>query len=117
VEGVKRFVLDAIRAAGGSACPPLTVGVGIGGSFDKVTDIAKRAILRDIGIHHPDPHIAQLEDELLEAINKTGIGPQGFGGMTTALWVSVETYGCHITALPVAVNIQCHAARRKTVEI
>ena len=117
VEGVKRFVLDAIRAAGGSACPPLTVGVGIGGSFDKVTDIAKRAILRDIGTHHPDPHIGQLEDELLEAINKTGIGPQGFGGMTTALWVSVETYGCHITALPVAVNIQCHAARRKTVEI
>ena len=114
VEGVKRFVLDAINAAGGSACPPLTVGVGLGGSFDKVTEIAKKAILRDIGVHHPDSHIAQLEKELLEQINKTGIGPQGYGGSSTALWVAVETYACHITALPVAVNIQCHASRRKT---
>jgi fumarate hydratase subunit alpha len=117
VEGVKKFVLDAINAAGGSACPPLTVGVGIGGSFDKVTDIAKKAILRDIGDHHKDEHIAKLERELLEAINKTGIGPQGYGGISTALWVAVETYACHITALPVAVNIQCHASRRKTAVI
>ena len=117
VEGVKRFVLDAINAAGGSACPPLTVGVGLGGSFDKVTEIAKKAILRDIGVHHPDSHIAQLEKELLEQINKTGIGPQGYGGSSTALWVAVETYACHITALPVAVNIQCHASRRKTAVI
>ncbi len=117
VEGVKKFVLDAINAAGGSACPPLTVGVGIGGSFDKVTDIAKKAILRDIGDHHEDEHIAKLERELLEAINKTGIGPQGYGGISTALWVAVETYACHITALPVAVNIQCHASRRKTAVI
>ncbi|OZI44260.1 fumarate hydratase [Bordetella genomosp. 4] len=115
--GVKRFVLDAINAAGGSACPPLTVGVGLGGSFDKVTEIAKKAILRDIGEHHPDAHIAQLERELLEDINKTGIGPQGYGGSSTALWVAVETYACHITALPVAVNIQCHASRRKTAVI
>ncbi len=116
-EGVKEFVLAAIEAAGGSACPPLTVGVGIGGSFDKVTEIAKKAILRDIGDHHPEPHIAMLETELLALINKTGIGPQGYGGVSTALWVAVETYACHITALPVAVNIQCHASRRKTAVI
>lgn len=117
VQGVKKFVLDAVTAAGGSACPPLTIGVGLGGSFDKVTDIAKKAILRDIGQHHPEPHIAQLEAELLEEVNKTGIGPQGYGGISTALWVAVETYACHITALPVAVNIQCHASRRKTAVI
>ena len=117
VAGVKRFVLDAINAAGGSACPPLTVGVGLGGSFDKVTEIAKKAILRDIGVHHQTAHIAQLERELLDEINKTGIGPQGYGGSSTALWVAVETYACHITALPVAVNIQCHASRRKTAVI
>ncbi|MEJ5125726.1 fumarate hydratase [Comamonas sp. MYb21] len=116
-EGVKKFVLSAIEAAGGAACPPLTVGVGIGGSFDKVTAIAKKAILRDIGDHHPEPHIAQLEAELLALINQTGIGPQGFGGSTTALWCAVETYACHITALPVAVNIQCHASRRATASI
>lgn len=116
-EGVKRFVLSAIEAAGGAACPPLTIGVGIGGSFDKVTAIAKKAILRDIGEHHPAPHIAKLEDELLELVNKTGIGPQGYGGSTTALWVAVETYACHITALPVAVNIQCHASRRAVAVI
>jgi len=117
VEGVKRFVLDAVTAAGGSACPPLTIGVGLGGSFDKVTEIAKKAILRNLGEHHPEPHIAQLEAELLEAVNRTGIGPQGYGGLNTALWVSVETYACHITALPVAVNIQCHANRRKSAVI
>lgn len=115
--GVKAFVLAAIEAAGGAACPPLTVGVGIGGSFDKVTEIAKKALLRDIGVHHRDAHIAALEAELLEAINKTGIGPQGYGGSSTALWVAVETYACHITALPVAVNLQCHAARRKSAAI
>lgn len=117
VEGVKKFVLAAIEAAGGAACPPLTVGVGIGGSFDKVTAIAKKAILRDIGDHHPEPHIAQLERELLEMINQTGIGPQGYGGSTTALWCAVETYACHITALPVAVNIQCHAGRRASATL
>ncbi len=116
-EGVKKFVLSVVEAAGGAACPPLTVGVGIGGSFDKVTALAKKAILRDIGERHSEPHIAKLEDELLEAINKTGIGPQGFGGSTTAVQVAVETYACHITALPVAVNMQCHAGRRKTAVI
>ncbi|WP_033535271.1 fumarate hydratase [Bordetella trematum] len=116
-EGVKKFVLAAIEAAGGAACPPLSVGVGVGGSFDKVTAIAKKAILRDIGEHHPEPHVAQLERELLALINQTGIGPQGYGGSTTALWVAVETYACHITALPVAVNIQCHAGRRASATL
>lgn len=117
VEGVKKFVLDTIKEAGGKACPPVLVGVGIGGSFDKVTSIAKHAVLREIGIHHHDPHIAELEKELLEEINNTGIGPQGLGGTTTALWVPIETYACHITALPVAVNIQCHAARKKSATL
>ncbi|MEW9673736.1 fumarate hydratase [Ammoniphilus sp. 3BR4] len=117
VEGVKKFVLDTIKAAGGKACPPLTVGVGIGGTFDKVTAIAKEAVLREVGVHHHEPHLAQLEKELMEEINRTGIGPQGLGGSNTALWVAVETYACHITALPVAVNLQCHASRRKTAII
>ncbi|MBP1154163.1 MULTISPECIES: fumarate hydratase [unclassified Paenibacillus] len=117
VGGVKKFVLDTIQAAGGRACPPLVVGVGIGGSFDKVTEIAKEAVLREVGAYHHEPHIAQLEKELLGEINKTGIGPQGLGGTSTALWVAVETYGCHITALPVAVNLQCHAARKKSCVI
>ncbi|MGG0509108.1 fumarate hydratase [Priestia megaterium] len=117
VEGVKKFVLETIEAAGGKACPPIMVGVGIGGSFDKVTGIAKEAIMREVGVYHHEPHIAQLEKELLEDINKTGIGPQGLGGINTALSVAIETYACHITALPVAVNIQCHAARKKTAII
>ncbi|MCL6575707.1 fumarate hydratase [Kyrpidia sp.] len=112
-EGVKRFVLETVESAGGKACPPLIVGVGIGGSFDKVSEIAKRAILRDIGVHHPEPHIAALEKQLLELVNQTGIGPQGLGGVNTALWVAVETYACHIASLPVAVNLQCHAARKR----
>jgi len=114
VAGVKKFVLDTIIAAGGRACPPLVVGVGIGGSFDKVTEIAKEAVLREVGAFHHEEHIAQLEKDLLDDINKTGIGPQGLGGSNTAIWVAVETYGCHITALPVAVNIQCHAARKNS---
>jgi fumarate hydratase subunit alpha len=113
-EGVKKFVLETIQAAGGKACPPVVVGVGIGGTFDKVTAIAKEAVLREVGAHHHEPHIAELERELLTEINKTGIGPQGLGGVNTALWAAVETYACHITALPVAVNIQCHAARKKS---
>lgn len=117
VDGVKKFVLDTIIAAGGKACPPLVVGVGIGGSFDKVTAIAKEAVLREVGVHHHEPHMAQLEKELLEEINRTGIGPQGLGGSSTALWVAAESYACHITALPVAVNIQCHAARKRSTVI
>jgi fumarate hydratase subunit alpha len=116
-EGVKKFVLQTIKEAGGKACPPIVVGEGIGGSFDKVTSLAKHAVLREIGVHHPDPHIAELEKDLLEEINNTGIGPQGLGGTSTALWVPIETFACHITALPVAVNIQCHAARKKTAAV
>lgn len=116
-EGVKKFVLDTVIAAGGKACPPLVIGVGIGGTFDKVTAIAKEAVLREVGEYHHEPHIAELEKELLELVNKTGIGPQGLGGSSTALWVAVETYACHITALPVAVNLQCHAARKKEAVI
>ncbi|MGO4886138.1 fumarate hydratase [Anaerobacillus sp. MEB173] len=113
IDGVKKFVLETIETAGGKACPPFIVGVGIGGSFEKVTAISKEAILRDIGSYHPKEHIAQLEKDLLEEINQTGIGPQGLGGINTALWVAVETYACHISIIPVAVNIQCHAARKK----
>lgn len=116
-EGVKEFVLETVRNAGGKACPPLVVGVGIGGTFDQVALLAKKALLRDIGARHRQPHISRLESDLLDLINRTGIGPQGLGGTNTALWVAVETYATHITALPVAVNLQCHAARKKTCTI
>ncbi|MFZ5642627.1 MAG: fumarate hydratase [Bacillota bacterium] len=114
VDGVKEFVLKTVTDAGGKACPPLVVGVGIGGTFDHVAYLAKKALLRDIGEINSKPHLAQLEKELLDIINRTGIGPQGLGGISTALWVAVESYATHITALPVAVNLQCHAARKKT---
>lgn len=114
IEGVKQFVLETVQKAGGKACPPLVVGVGLGGTFDYVGYLAKKALLRKIGVHHDKPHLARLEKDLLELINQTGIGPQGLGGVNTALWVAVESYAAHITALPVAVNLQCHAARRKS---
>lgn len=116
-EGIKDFVLETIKSAGGKACPPLIVGVGIGGTFDLVTTLAKKAILREIGNHHQEEHIAKLEKEIIDEINITGIGPQGLGGIHTANWVSIETFGTHITALPVAVNLQCHAARRASAVI
>lgn len=109
--GVRRFVLDTVRAAGPNPCPPIVVGVGVGGSFDKVALCAKRALLRPLGQHHPDPVWAAMEEELLDGINALGIGPQGFGGRTTALSVAIETMPTHITALPVAVNINCHVTR------
>ncbi|MHB8158012.1 MAG: fumarate hydratase [Desulfocucumaceae bacterium] len=117
VEGIKEFVLQTVQEAGGKACPPVVVGVGIGGTFDHVAYLAKRALLRDIGEYNPKPHLADLEKELLPLINELGIGPQGLGGVNTALWVAVESYATHITALPVAVNLQCHAARKKTSTI
>lgn len=113
-EGVKRLVLDTVKKAGGKACPPIVVGVGLGGTFDHVAYLAKKALLREIGVYNPQPHLAELEKELLDLINRTGIGPMGLGGTKTALWVAVEAYATHITALPVAVNLQCHAARRKS---
>lgn len=113
VEGVKKFVVDRVKEAGSNPCPPIVVGVGIGGTMEQAALIAKKALLRPIGQHSKLPDIAALEKELLESINKLGIGPQGLGGRTTALWVNVETYPCHIASLPVAININCHASRHK----
>jgi fumarate hydratase subunit alpha len=111
VEGVKRFVVETVSAAGPDACPPLIVGVGLGGNFEGCALLAKRALLRRVGQPSPEQHLAELERELLEEVNALGIGPSGFGGRTTALAVHVEVAPCHIASLPVAVNIQCHAAR------
>lgn len=113
VDGVRAFVLDAVRHAGPNPCPPIIVGVGIGGNFDHVASLAKRALLRPMGVHNPDPFYAQLEDELLDAINELGTGPAGFGGATTALAVNIEQAPTHIACLPVAVNINCHVARHE----
>ncbi|MGB9586847.1 MAG: fumarate hydratase [Armatimonadota bacterium] len=111
VEGVKRFVMETVKAAGANPCPPIIVGVGIGGTMEKAALLSKRALLRRVGQHNPNPADAELECELLKLVNDTGIGPGGLGGRITALAVNVETYPCHIASLPVAVNIQCHAAR------
>ncbi len=117
VEGARRFVLETVERAGPNACPPLIVGVGIGGSLDSVGLAAKKALLRPIGSVNPAPHIAELEDDLLGAINRLGIGPQGLGGVVTALAVQIETLATHIAALPVAVNLNCSAPRRASVEL
>lgn len=116
-DGVKSFVLDTVSKAGPNACPPLIVGVGIGGTFDMVNLLAKKALVRKLGSHNLNPKLAVLEDELLEAVNRLGVGPQGFGGTTTALAVHIEAYACHIASLPVAVNLNCHVSPHETVEI
>ncbi len=116
-EGIKDFVVEWVKEAGANPCPPIVVGVGIGGTFEGVAMLAKKSLLRPLGSRNPDPFYAAMEEELLERINKLGIGPQGFGGRTTALDVHVETYPCHIASLPMAVNIQCHACRHESVEI
>jgi fumarate hydratase subunit alpha len=113
VEGIKKLVLHTIFYAGGKPCPPLIVGVGVGGNLEKSALLAKEAIMRDLNDVNPDPVLAQLENELLEEINKLGVGPMGFGGSTTALAVKIASYPCHIASLPVAVNLQCHASRHK----
>ena len=113
VEGVKKFVLDVVNQAGGNPCPPIIVGVGIGGDFEMSAILAKKSLFRKVGERHPDPFYAKLEEELLDEINKLGVGPMGLGGMTTALDVHIEYYPCHIASIPVAVNIQCHANRHK----
>ena len=113
VKCVKDFVLQVVESAGGKPCPPIIVGVGIGGDFEYVALLSKRALLRPIGIHNPQKHIEVLEKELLAKINDLGIGPQGFGGRVTALAVNIETFACHIGSLPVAVNINCYAHRYK----
>lgn len=117
VEGVKKFVIDTVAAAGPNPCPPVVVGVGIGGSFDKAAGLAKRALLRPLDVPNPDPYYGRLEAELLDGINALGTGPQGFGGKTTALGVSIEKAATHVAGLPVAVNISCHVTRRASVEL
>ncbi len=114
-QGVMDFVVDAVRAAGPNPCPPIVVGVGVGGNFDHVALLAKEALLRPTGDHNPDPYYAQMEDELLERINALGIGPAGFGGATTALAVHIRQMPTHIACLPVAVNLNCHVARHMEV--
>ena len=114
LQGVKDFVVQAVEHAGPNPCPPIVVGVGIGGTFDKAAYLAKKALLRPVDERNADSSYADLETELLEEINKLGIGPQGFGGLTTALAVNIETYPTHIAGLPVAVNINCHVTRHKT---
>lgn len=115
VEGVKEFVVDRVRRSGGNPCPPVIIGVGIGGTFEKCAMLAKKSLLRPVGNRHPNKYYADLELELLEKINKLGIGPQGLGGTTTALDVHIEVHPCHIASLPVSVNTQCHAARHKEI--
>ncbi|WP_025322764.1 fumarate hydratase [Deferrisoma camini] len=117
VEGVKRFVIDRVRQAGPNPCPPTIVGVGIGGTFEIAALLAKRALLRPVGDRNPDPFYGDLEEELLAEVNRLGIGPAGLGGTTTSLDVHIEVHPCHIASLPVAVNIQCHSARHKEVEL
>ncbi len=117
VEGVRSFVLDAVRAAGPNPCPPIVVGVGIGGTFDRVAALAKQALLRPLDAPNPDPWYAALERDLLDEINALGIGPQGFGGRTTALGLAIETAPTHVAGLPVAVNMSCHATRRASAEL
>ena len=114
VQGVKDFVLKVVEDAGPNPCPPIVVGVGIGGTFDKAAYMAKKALLRSVDEPNEKPFYADLEKELLESINALGIGPQGFGGKTTALAVNIETCPTHIAGLPVAVNINCHVTRHKT---
>lgn len=114
-EGVKQSVLAAVKDAGPNACPPVVVGVGLGGDFELAAKLAKKALTRPAGSHSEKEHIAKLEDEILDMINKTGIGPGGLGGKTTALAVNIETYATHIAGMPLAVNMCCHVNRHKTV--
>ncbi|MBU0712913.1 fumarate hydratase [bacterium] len=117
IEGVKDFVVDRIKRSGGNPCPPVVVGVGIGGSFEQCALLAKKALLRPLTEKHPDPKWAAVEDEILERINKLGIGPQGLGGRTTALAVQILYKPCHIASMPVAVNVNCHAHRHESAVI
>jgi len=113
IEGVKDFVVNRVKESGSNPCPPTVIGVGVGGTFERSAILAKKAILRDIGNRNPDPVLATIEEEILTRINRLGIGPMGYGGNTTSFDVFLEIEPCHIASLPVAVNIQCHAARHK----
>ncbi|HOV16046.1 MAG TPA: fumarate hydratase [Candidatus Cloacimonadota bacterium] len=114
-DGIKSFVLETVLKAGGKPCPPIIISIGIGGNFETCPLLAKRALFRELGKPHPMPEYAALEAEILQAVNQTGIGPQGLGGKTTALAVQIETAPCHIASLPVAVNLDCHAHRHITL--
>ncbi len=115
IEGVKDFIIDTVKKAGPNPCPPMVVGVGIGGTFDRAAVLSKKALIRPLTMRNPDPFYRNLEDELLYKINLLGIGPQGFGGKTTALAVNIATYPTHIAGLPVAVNINCHVTRHMEI--
>ena len=117
VDGVKKFVVETVKLAGSNPCPPVVLGIGIGGSFDKVAALAKHALLRPIDQPNPAPFYAQMEQELLEEINALGVGPQGFGGRTTCLGLSIETMPTHVASLPVAVNVSCYATRRASASL
>lgn len=114
VEGVKEFVLETVRLAGANPCPPMVLGIGIGGDFERVAEMAKEALMLPLDAHHADPYYAELEHELLELVNRTGIGPQGLGGKTTCLGLHILAAATHIAGLPVAVNVSCHVTRHKT---
>ena len=113
IEGIKKFVVGRVDASGPNPCPPVVVGVGIGGTMEKAAILSKKSLLRPIGHRHPNPRVARLETEILEDINNLGIGPQGLGGRVTAFDVHIETYPTHIGSIPVAVNLQCHSGRHK----
>jgi fumarate hydratase subunit alpha len=117
LQGVKDFIIETIKLAGPNPCPPIVIGVGIGGTFDKAAYLSKKALIRPLNVRNKDEFYSNLEKELLEDINNLGIGPQGFGGKTTAIGLNIETYSTHIAGLPVAVNINCHATRHKEREL
>ena len=114
LQGIKDFILETVELAGPNPCPPMVIGVGIGGTFDKAALLAKKAIMRPLDTHHPDPFYAELEEEMLRKVNELGIGPQGFGGKTTAIGLNIETLPTHIAGMPCAININCHVTRHKT---
>lgn len=114
LQGIKDFILETVETAGPNPCPPMTIGVGIGGTFDKAALLAKKALMRPIDTPNPDPYYADLEKEMLEKVNKLGIGPQGFGGKSTAIGLNIETMPTHIAGMPCAININCHVTRHKT---
>jgi len=116
-KGVKNFAIETVKTAGGNPCPPLVVGVGIGGNFEKCALLAKKALLRPLGTPHKNPELAALEKEILEEINNLGVGPQGLGGRVTALAVHIEYFPCHIASLPAAVNLDCHVHRHKEINL
>jgi fumarate hydratase subunit alpha len=117
IEGVKREVVRCVEAAGSNACPPITVGVGVGGTLEMATLLAKKSLMREVGVRHPDPRYAALELELLELVNATGIGPQGYGGVNTAADVRIEYYPTHIAGIPLAINLDCHLQRHTRIEL